>query len=326
MLVLKFLYAQVGCRAGRVEMGETDFPLFEISDARIRTSRPFRNSSISILGTMVVINVKLSETEAFLFETTCSTSNDTLVRELVHVHNARVRLASLASHTQSLFQHGVAKHPQEHGLDSYASTPIQKAEFYEEDPLGQRTGNGVCASLRETLTRMVADVNQYLKSNGRVAISQNVLQEKLDNFRGLVMMGFPMGLPEYDVVQLLLDSKDEEALGGTQSGMDILNADSAELWWAGKQFFRDETVGDRVGKNEKTKVIAKLTKKANGAPQREPAVSEDERKAMMAHYFKKQEELKKLADEDDDAYLHSSWANPSQLKNSLRGTNNIRPF
>ncbi len=47
---------------------------------------------------------------------------------------------------------------------------------------------------------------------------------------------------------------------------------------------------------------------------------------MMAHYFKKQEEMKKLADEDEDDYLHSSWANPSQLKNQLRGTNHIRPF
>ncbi|CAK4079836.1 unnamed protein product [Aphanomyces euteiches] len=275
---------------------------------------------------MVVINVKLSETEAFLYETTCQTSNDALVRDLVHVHNARIRLASLATHTQNLFQYGVAKHPQEHGLDTYASQPIHKEEFYEEDPLGQRTGNGVCPSLRETLSRMVADVNQYLKSNSRQAISQNVLQEKLDNFRGIVMMGFPMGLPEYDVVQLLLDGKDEEALTGSQTGAEILNEETAELWWAGKQFFRDETVGDRVGKNEKTKVIARLAKKNQGAPQREPAVSEDERKAMMAHYFKKQEEMKQLADEDDDAYLHSSWANPSQLKNHLRGTNNIRPF
>lgn len=53
----------------------------------------------------------------------------------------------------------------------------------------------------------------------------------------------------------------------------------------------------RLGKNEKTKVIAKLQKSGSGPPQREPAVSEEERKAMMAHYFKKQEEMKKLAGE-----------------------------
>ncbi|GLE09701.1 hypothetical protein PINS_up021516 [Pythium insidiosum] len=50
------------------------------------------------------------------------------------------------------------------------------------------------------------------------------------------------------------------------------------------------------------------------------------RKAMMAFYFKKQEELKKLADDDAEDYMTSSWADPKALKNSLRGTNNIRPF
>ena len=38
--------------------------------------------------------------------------------------------------------------------------------------------------------------------------------------------------------------------------------------------------------------MAKLQGAGSGAPVREPAVSEDERKAMMAHYFKKQEVLK----------------------------------
>ena len=65
---------------------------------------------------------------------------------------------------------------------------------------------------------------------------------------------------------------------------------------AGTQFVRDHTVGDRLRKNEKTKVVAKLQKPNSGPPAREPLVSEDERKAMMAHYFKRQEEIKKLAE------------------------------
>jgi hypothetical protein len=221
---------------------------------------------------MVLINIKLGEQEGFLYETTCATSNDTLIRELSAIHNSRIRLANLVSTTPALFQHGVAKHPQNQGIDSYSSDPVRKEEFYEEDPLGQRTGNGVTPSLRDTLNRMCEDVKVYLKSNLRQPVSMPALQEKLDNFRGIVLMGFPMGLPEYDVVQLLLEGKDEDALAGTQSGQELLDAASAELWWAGKQFFREETVGDRVGKNEKTKVVARLTKKGAGAPQREPAV------------------------------------------------------
>ena len=82
---------------------------------------------------------------------------------------------------------------------------------------------------------------------------------------------------------------------------------------------RDELLSKYVGKNEKTKVVAKLQKPGHGAPAREPCVSEGERKAMMAHYFKRQEELKALAEADDDDYLHSAWADTKALKNSLQG-------
>lgn len=40
---------------------------------------------------------------------------------------------------------------------------------------------------------------------------------------------------------------------------------------------------------------------------------------MMAHYFKQQEEQKRLAENSEDDYLHSSWADPKQLQRSLRG-------
>lgn len=61
-----------------------------------------------------------------------------------------------------------------------------------------------------------------------------------------------------------------------------------------------------------------------GAPGREPVVSEDERKAMMAHYFKRQEELKRLAEADDDDYMNSAWADPKNLQRSLHGTDAVK--
>lgn len=84
-----------------------------------------------------------------------------------------------------------------------------------------------------------------------------------------------------------------------------------------------QTVGDRVGRNEKTKVVCRLQGKGSGPPAREPAVSEEDRRAMMAHYFKRQEELKKVAENDDDAFMHSTWANPRGLKQSLLGTSGV---
>merc|ERR1719446_710916 len=131
-----------------------------------------------------------------------------------------------------------------------------------------------------------------------------------------------MGLPEWDSVKLALESS--EGLVGTQAGGGLLEPDTATLWCAGREFRRDQTVGDRLGKNEKTKVVAKLQKPGGGAPAREPVVKEEERKAMMAHYFKRQEDLKQLAEANDDDYLTSSWADPRALKKSLTGTGGLR--
>ena len=61
-----------------------------------------------------------------------------------------------------------------------------------------------------------------------------------------------------------------------------------------------------------------------GAPGREPVVSEDEMKAMMAYYFKQQEEMKRLAESSEDDYLHSAWADSKQLQRNLRGQSDIR--
>ena len=151
----------------------------------------------------------------------------------------------------------------------------------------------------------------------RKALTQEGMEDKLANMRGAVTMAYPMGLPKWDPVFSALEG--EEGLEGTQAAQGLLDPATAQLWCAGKEFVREELVRDRVGKNEKTKVVAKLQKPGHGAPAREPCVSEGERKAMMAHYFKRQEELKQLAEADDDDYMNSTWADTTALKNSLQG-------
>ncbi|RLN92978.1 hypothetical protein BBJ28_00012200 [Nothophytophthora sp. Chile5] len=281
---------------------------------------------------MVVLHVKRGDRSEFLYETTVSTSNDTLVRTLCRLQNLRLRLAALADALEGLGRYGAAKPPAEQGLDAYqeGAADKQRGEFYEADPLGHRTGEGVSPQLRDVLARVAADAKTLLDSKTlvarRVCVDEPELVEKLQNIRGAVAMAFPMGLPAFDSVKLLLDAESaEEALGDCSAVLEVLPEDSAELWWAGKQFFRDQTVGDLAGKNEKTTLIVKLQKKG-GAPSREPGVSEDERKAMMAFYFKKQQEMQQVADDDAEDYMASSWADPKALKNSLRGTNHIRPF
>ncbi len=62
-----------------------------------------------------------------------------------------------------------------------------------------------------------------------------------------------MGLPEHDTVRRTIAGN--EGLEGTSASQELLDPNTAELWCGVKQFDRSQTVADRVGRNEKTKVI-----------------------------------------------------------------------
>lgn len=156
------------------------------------------------------------------------------------------------------------------------------------------------------------------------ACSVDSLRDLTSSLRDAVAAAVPAGLPADDPVSVMLspDAESQQWLRA-QLGGAFMDGAQAELWWAGKEFVRGQTVGNRVGRNEKTKVVAKLQRGGQGAPMREAGVSEEERRAMMAWYFKKQEEEKALAEDRDDRYLTSGWADPRALKTSLNGTGSI---
>ena len=277
---------------------------------------------------MVVLQIKAGD-DGFLYECTCDMSNDAVIRELVSIWNMRLRLRQLVGSLRDLGMHGPMKPPDKAGLDSidedYKGVKLEKGEHYNADPTGLRTGNGPGPKFLETMEKVAADADAAISKttvDRKVVTTMAVLQDKLDNIRGSVMMAYPMGLPEWDTVKLTIEG--EEGLDGTAAGAELLDPNTTELWVAARNFDRTQTVADRLGKNEKTKVVAKLQKPGAGPPGREAAVSEEERKAMMAFYFKKQEEMKQLAESSEDEYLHSSWADPKALQNSLRGVGSIK--
>lgn len=240
----------------------------------------------------------------------------------------RLRISQLCGAIREMGRYGAMKKPDAAGLDEvaekYDNATIEKNEFYQADPTGARTGNGVGPQLMETIERVCQDAEAVLSPNYaalKKAVSIALLTEKLDNMRGAVIMSFPMGLPEWDTVRLTIEGID--GLEGTAAGQDLMDPDSAEVWIASRALERSQTVGDRLGKNEKTKVIAKMQQPGGGCPGREPGVSEDEKKSMMAYYFKKQEEMKSLSESNEDEYLNSSWADPKALQRSLRGQSGI---
>jgi len=278
---------------------------------------------------MVVISLKQPDGDGFMFETTTDTKIDDLIVSLVNIHNSRLQSTVIVDGVRGLASYGPMKESHAVGLDEikeiYTDEVVEKGPNYTADPTGIRAGNPPDSKLADTLRRVAKDLEEYVDKaqvQNRIALTGSQIQDRIANVRGAIIMAYPMGLPKWETVKSVLDSHD--GLQGTHVANQILDVESTTLWAVGKEFQRGKLVSDILGKNEKTRVIAKLQKKGNGPPGREPVVSEEERRAMMAHYFKKQEEAKKLSEAEDDDYLNSEWADNRQMKKGLQGLNTIK--
>ena len=115
---------------------------------------------------MVVIQIKNSESDSFLYETNCDTTNDSLLRDLVAVWNLRIRLVQLIGGIRELSKYGPMKPPDKAGLDEvqekFDNLSVNKDEHYQPDPTGARTGNGIGPQLTATFERVIADTESVL--------------------------------------------------------------------------------------------------------------------------------------------------------------------
>lgn len=155
-----------------------------------------------------------------------------------------------------------------------------------------------------------------------VCFTMEMVKEALDQLRGAVMIVYPMGLPPHDPIRM--EFEDREDLSGTQASLQVITEDECQLWWAGKEMQRGKKLQDYIGKNEKTKLVIKIQKKGQGAPAREPLLSDEQQKHMMMHYHRRQEELKKLEETDDDSHMDSEWSDRQALKRQFQGLTNIK--
>ncbi len=87
-----------------------------------------------------------------------------------------------------------------------------------------------------------------------------------------------------------------------------MDENNMSIWWANKELLEDDMLSKYIGKNEKTTIVVKFSKvffyaissyslfiplkKGYGAPPRESSLDTETQKAMMAYYYKKQEEHK----------------------------------
>jgi len=269
--------------------------------------------------------MKRSDLEQFLYETTVEASVKDTVQELATIHNLRQKITRLKLEGEELAKYGPAKLPEKQGIDQYSETPVEKGPFYNMDPTGRRTGNACSPDVSKVLIKTleeavaVASKDQVTK---KVNLTKKMLLDAVDNIRGAVMICYPMGLPEWDLVRQNLE--DTEDLTGTSFAAEEMDPETSTLWFAGKQMLPDKQLKEYLGRHEKTKAVVKLQKKGQGAPSREPVVDQDTQKAMMSWYYKKQEEQKKLAEDEDDSYASAAWANSQSLKAHFSGVSAVR--
>jgi hypothetical protein len=277
---------------------------------------------------MVILDVKRDEKKnEFLFETTVKANVGETVRELCEVHNLRLKLLRLAMCCKELAKHGPLRPEETRGISDGTGKiseldPNAYGQPTNPDEHGYRTGcpppPEVADVVHRTAEEAEAAVSVSLVTQKR-CIDRHTCQMHIDNLRGAVMIAYPAfhRLPVYDPTRLELEDKEE--LDGHSELQNVLDARETNVWWAGKELRTDQSLEHYIGRNEKTKIVAKLAAKSCGAPVREPRIDEATHKAMMSHYYKKQEDSKKLQEDDDDSYLDSEWANPKAMKSALVG-------
>ncbi|KAL3266167.1 hypothetical protein HHI36_010351 [Cryptolaemus montrouzieri] len=285
---------------------------------------------------MVIIHVKQKDESQFLFEATLQTPVEDLIKNIVAVYNGRLKIQRVCAEIQELANHGILYPPEILGLTPEQVEEMNLKDPYEEkcipsggyitnkDPIGRRNGRQPKKEMQDVLNKAATDAKELISKNlvplGKI-LTLKIVQEALNILKGAVTIVYPMKLPPHDVIRM--EFENIEDLSGTQASLDVIDPTTAQLWFCGKEMFRDKILADYVGKIENCKVIMKLSKKGSGAPAREPIMNEEDRKQMMMHAYRKQEELKKLKADDDDSYLNSEWADSSNMKRSFHGLNNI---
>ncbi|XP_012691231.2 cilia- and flagella-associated protein 298 [Clupea harengus] len=286
---------------------------------------------------MVQLHVKRGDESQFHFSTTVDISLETLIEEVTAIHNGRLKVDRICSEVPELAEHGITLPPNMQGLtddqivdlklhDEWEDTciPSGGAEF-KKDEIGRRNGHAPNEKMKDVLMKTLEEARALISKKqvqANVCVTMGMVKEALDLLRGAVMIVYPMGLPPHDPIRMELE--DKEDLAGTQASLQVMPAEEAQLWWAAKEMQRGKKLQDYVGKNEKTKIVVKLQKRGQGAPAREPLITEEQQKQMMLHYHRRQEELKKLDDADDDTHLQSQWSDRQALKKQFQGLTNIK--
>lgn len=251
---------------------------------------------------MVILHVKRSDTNQYLYETHTGVLFEDLIKELVDINNWRLKIDRACQALEDLATKGPIK-PEAlrglHDLEGYVRTedltvinglkemPPKTGCREVVDEHHFRTGWLVSEDLCKQMLEEVMKGKQLIHKT-QVDRKQNLtlkmLTDQLDIFRGLVMMAYPgyYGLGDYEPIRIILENKEQfdEKMNLTED----LAYNNTTLWIVSKECQPQKLFSDLFGKNEKQKFVVKLQKKGSGAPVREPVIDEKTHKEMLKFY------------------------------------------
>ncbi|CAG4966302.1 unnamed protein product [Colias eurytheme] len=284
---------------------------------------------------MVILLVKRGDENQFLYETNVNNQVDDVVKDIVAIFNGRLKVSRICYEFEELWTHGTFLPTEMQGLtdeqikelkleDPWAKRCAPQGYIEAKDDMGRRCGLAPPPNLQEVLKKASEFAKETISKKQvdlRKCMTQKDVARALEELRGATKIVFPAGLPPHDPVRMELDNVED--LTGTQAANEVIDPARACLWACGKKLISGNKLSDHLGKNDKTKVTVKLCSSSEGAPGREPVLTEDERKQLMLQAYRKQEEWKKLEQDEDDSYLDSKWADGQNLKRQFHGLNNI---
>ncbi|CAG9792562.1 unnamed protein product [Diatraea saccharalis] len=284
---------------------------------------------------MVILLIKRGDENQFLYETDVNSEVDDVVREVVAIYNGRLKVDRICYEMDELQKHGTFLPPEMQGLnedqikelklkDPWAERCAPANHVFCKDDMGRRCGLAPPPNLQEVLKKAAETAKEFVSKKHvdlRKCMTQKEVSKALDELRGATKIVFPAGLPPHDPVRMELDNVED--LTGTQASQEVIDPSRACIWACGKKLLGGNKLSDHLGKNNKSKVTVKLCSNNEGAPGREPIMTEEERKQLMLHAYRKQEEWKKLEQDDDDNYLDSKWADGQHMKRQFHGLSDI---
>lgn len=286
---------------------------------------------------MVLLHFKIGEKNQFIIDLPSSTQITDVIKQGITVNNLRCKIDSLCMCIEELLKHGPLKTEETRGLketehleeenleEKYRSKktpmPPKVGTKFNEDKTNQRTGWILEDDITSKAMQAVTDAKEYisyLRAEKRKVTSVEELNNHIQLMYGAVMICYPAyhGLGDWEPCKVIFEDK-TDILRKDEPNQDYFQFESTCIWYAGKELERPKLLSDYIGKNEKTKIIVKFTRKGSGAPVREPLIDKETHSKMLSYYYKKQEEQKKLEGESEDSYLDSQWADPKGMQKQL---------